>query len=338
MPGGGACRAVLRGTDALRVPLLAAAVLAGVSPGAGRVAAQAPGLPEHAPLNPLVAARTVLATVPYREPAAGWRLTLLAEYGSAAEVDVRARAAYVLDAEIYRLGIEIRRDLGTTYFVAAQADVSGAHAGIGDAFFDGFHELIRHRHAARAARPRNEYDYVIRLEDGVRLDHAAVAMAFGDVRLAAGRRHRDGLQSQLSLTLPTSTAPPGFRRGAPGVALVHTLRAHLGRHFVYEGSLGTGYTPRHGVLSALQRPFATSASSGVQVHGWRGHSLYARLFQHSPVYRDVGLPELRGGELTIDIGAILVTRGGRVWRLGLVEDTRLTDGGIDLIVKLSTSR
>jgi hypothetical protein len=293
--------------------------------------------PEYFPLNPTIAARSSLSAFPFLTPHAGWRVTWSLEYGSAVELDAGQDAAYVLDAELYRSELAATRAVGASGFVLLQGGIMGAHAGFGDAFFDWFHERIRHRQWARDNRPRNVFAYEVALPTGERVDARPVRLALTDVRAGVGRRHGRHLQSVLTVTLPLATAPTPYRRGAPSLALVNSLRVPIHDRLTYEASLGAGYTPAAGVLAAAQRSAAYSASSGLRIRVWREHAVYGSLFYHSPTYRAVGLPELTGGELSVAFGAMFVGGRGRQWHVGLVEETRTTDASIDLILKLGTS-
>jgi hypothetical protein len=299
------------------------------------------GLPDHAPLNPIIASRSGLSTFGWRAAATGWRGAIGVVYGSATELDLHDGSYYVLDGELLRIDLAATRDVGASTFVLLDTGVTAAHAGVGDALFDGFHRLIRHDHAARDSRPRDSFAYVIELPDREPIRYTTAPLSMSDVRIGVGRRHggrvRGRVQSLAYATLPTATAPVGYRRGVVTAGVINTVRARPASRVAYEGTLGAAWAPRHGPLAVLQRTALLSASSGVRIGVRDWLDLYGLLFYHSPVHGDVGLPELRGADLTIDFGIVITDGSGRQWRVGLVEDTRLTDGGIDLIAKVGVS-
>jgi hypothetical protein len=115
---------------------------------------------------------------------------------------------------------------------------------------------------------------------------------------------------------------------------VNTLRRQLAPKLLYEGSLGLGFTPRHGELLQGQREVFLAATSGLRVRIWDRHSVFGNLFYHSPYYQNTTLPALDGRELSLDFGWILETGGGDEWRFGLTEDLEPGGPGVDLVVRV----
>src|SRR5689334_6457286 len=92
---------------------------------APRLAAQ--GLPAFAPINPMATSRSGVYFEPYQDvrPRA-WMLGLDVDYASAIEYNERAGAEYVLDAELLRLDLAARHDLGPRSFVQLDLNARGA--------------------------------------------------------------------------------------------------------------------------------------------------------------------------------------------------------------------
>ena len=149
-----------------------------------------------------------------------------------------------------------------------------------------------------------------------------------------GIRPAPGVQSVLSVTLPTATGPSGYGKGVPSVALLNSLRAPITSRLTYEGSLGLGITPTSGPLSALQRTTFLGLSSGLRQRVWGAQSLFVNLFYHSPYYSQTSLPALDRRELSLDFGWILATGGGAEWRMGLTEDLEPGGPGVDLVLRV----
>jgi Protein of unknown function (DUF3187) len=300
--------------------------------------APAQGLPPYAPINPVADSRTSLGFEPYRMPQPDrWSLGLALDYASAVEVYTASHASYVLDAELLRLRLRVARDLSPSVFVMADAAAQGSYAGFLDGFLDWYHSLLGITLEARQERPRNAFLYRLQMPDEAVRTRRPSDLFLGDVRLAAGVRRGPHLQAIASVTLPTATGPAGYGRGVVSAGVVTTVHAAVAKPLIYEGSLGLGYTPTHGDLTAYQRTTFVSASSGVRWRFWGRQSLYGNLFYHSPYYHDTTIPSLDRRELSLDFGWMLATRSGREWRLGLTEDVEPSGPAIDLVFRLGVT-
>lgn len=292
------------------------------------------GLPEMAPLNPVSSSRSGLYFQPYREPAPGkWVGVMALDYASVIEYNQLPGASYVLDSELLRLSLGLSRDLGSRTFVALGASLDGAYAGFMDGFLDWYHGALGITMRERDSRPKDRFLYAIALPDGSTVSRKPSNLFLQDVRVGVGRRHTSTTQSVLSVTLPTSTGPLGYGRGVISLSLLNTVRADFDPHVMYEGSLGLGFTPTRGLLPARQHQTFISASSGIRAHVWGRQSLFANLFYHSPYYHDTTLPSLDRRELSLDFGWILQNRQGHEWRIGLTEDLEPGGPGVDLVFR-----
>jgi hypothetical protein len=255
------------------------------------------------------------------------------DYASVIEYNRLPQADYVLDSELLRLSLGLTRDLGSRTFLALGASLAGAYAGFMDGFLEWYHGALGIRVGEREERPRDRFLYAITLPDGSSVNRTRSDLFLQDMRVGLGIRHNSMLQSVVSVTLPTSTGPEGYGRGALSVGLLNTLRSHLTPGLVYEGSLGVGFTPRHGSLPENQRQVFLAATSGLRARVWGRQSLFANLFSHSPYYYDTTLPALDRRELSLDFGWILQTRGGGEWRIGMTEDLEPGGPGVDLVLR-----
>jgi hypothetical protein len=296
------------------------------------------GLPAFAPLNPVASSRSGVYFEPFRDSTPGrWSTTFAVDYASVIELNRMDRADYVLDSEILRLSFGATRDLGQRLFVQLGASLGGAYSGFMDGFFDWYHGALGIRIGERERRPQDEFLYTIALPDGRSITRSRNALFLGDVSVRLGRRHNSGFQSVLSVTLPTSTGPAGYGKEVPSLAVLNTFRAPLGTKLQYEGGLGVGLTPSHGVMERYQRTAFLGVSSGLRRQLWGSHSIYANLFYHSPYYHGTSFPALDRRELSLDFGWILGTRNGAEWRMGLTEDLEPGGPGIDLVFRAGTT-
>jgi hypothetical protein len=303
--------------------------LASARPAAGQ------GLPVYAPINPVAASRSGVYFQPFREPLPGrWTGSLSLDYASTVELYDSPYASHTLDSEILRLRLGVGRDLGPRTFLLADAEVGGAYAGFLDGFLDWYHRAFGLRVEARDARPRNAFRYEIVLPSGRSVLRSPSDFFLGDVRFGVGYRFGRSIQSVLSVTLPTSTAPIGYGRGVASVSLLNTLHLRPHPRLVLEGGLGLGYTPSHGDLREVQHEAIASTSAGARYRFWGRQSLFANLFYHSPYYHDTTLPGLDRHELSLDFGWLLATRAGGDWRIGMTEDLYPAGPAIDLVFRL----
>ncbi|MGH7516189.1 MAG: DUF3187 family protein [Gemmatimonadales bacterium] len=297
------------------------------------------GLPAWAPINPAAASRSALGFQPYVDPAPGrWRASIRLDYGSAIEYNLPfPQPSWLLDAELMRLELGVVRDLGSRTFAIAELPVLGAYDGFLDGFLEWYHDLFGIAMPERDARPRNAFAYDLTAPSGTRVVRDRSGLFLGDLRLGVGYRFNSVLQTVGSVTLPTSIGPDGYGRGTVSVNAVTTLRAPFSSRFIYEGSLGVGFTPSEGALADFHRELFLSATSGLRFRFWGRQSLFANFFYHSPYYDDVMLPALDQHDLALDFGWILATRGGREWRIGMVEDLEPSGPGIDLVFRLGAT-
>ena len=301
--------------------------------------ALAQGLPAWAPISPAAGSRSGLLFQPFVDPAPGrWRPSVGLEYASAIEYNLPAeQPSWLLDTELLRVQFGVVRDLGPRTFVLAEVPVFGAYDGFLDGFLEWYHDLFGIEMPERDARPKNAFAYELAGPSGGRLIRERSGLFLGDVRLGMGYRYNPLLQTVASVTLPTSTGPDGYGRGTLSLNAVTTLRTALSSRFVYEGSVGLGYTPSEGEFTEFQRELFLSATSGLRFRFWGRQSLFANFLYHSPYYENVMLPALDRRELSLDFGWILATRSGREWRIGMVEDLEPSGPGIDLVFRFGAS-
>lgn len=302
---------------------------------------RAQSLPLLHPINPAAESRSGLYFQPYVPPAPRWHVALGVDYGSMAELNFRftqADTAYLLDAEALRVNLSATRDIGAGKFVMAEAWFGGSYNGFLDGFLNWYHRLFGIYMPEREDRPKNSFAYQYKFPDTRQLRFGAHGAYLGDVRFGIGRRHNDRAQTVLSLTLPTSTAGPGYDRGTISVNLLNTLRVPITPRLVYEGSANIGYTPRHGPLRSIQRELFVLGTSGFR---WRTVGRlwsFGNLYLHSPYYTSqTEAGQLQRIELTLDFGWIIRSKSGREFRFGMTEDLQPGGPAVDANFRLGYS-
>lgn len=156
-----------------------------------------------------------------------------------------------------------------------------------------------------------------------------------DVTLGLGVRNTPTIQTLVFVTLPTTTHQRGYGRGTFSANGIVTMRRELGERLLYEGSVGVGWTPRHGGLEEFQRTTFWSLSSGLRFRFWGRQALFFNVFRQSGNYQDTQTEVLDGSELTADMGFIL--RPGRnapALILALTEDLLPSGPAVDATFRI----
>jgi hypothetical protein len=302
---------------------------------AGALHLDAQGLPPYASVNPMVFSRTGLATLPYMMPRKGWHISVITDYANSIEYASNQSVDYLLDAELLRAEVTVTRDLRPNVFVLVQGSVNGAYDGFLDGFLDWYHNLTGLHVSARGLRPTNQFGYQLGWPGASQYVFEQSRAYLGDLRLGTGFRHSLHWQTLVSVTIPTSTGPAGFRRSVVTGNASTVLRSNFGGgRFTYEGSLGVGYAPAHGDLAELQHTTFLMVSQGLRGRVAGPFHLYTNLLYHSRLYHDTKTPSLDRRELTLDVGGIFKFERGPEWILGMVQDLDPSGPAIDVDVRL----
>jgi hypothetical protein len=314
---------VLRPIIALALALLTPAALA------------AQGLPAFRPINPAAASRSGLGFEPFREPVPGrWQADAGVEYASTIEFNQIADASYFLDSELLRARATVYRDLSPRAFLLAEAELLGAYDGVLDGFLEWYHGLLGITIPERERRPKNHFRYAADLPGRSLVLRRAGDLFLGDLRLGVGLRPHPRLQTVLSLTLPTTSGPPGYGREVISASLLNTLRVPVSPRLLLEAGLSGGYTPATGTLESAERELFGAGNAGLRWRFWGRLSVFGNLFLHSPYYHDTDIPALDRRELSFDFGWILATEHGRELRIGMTEDLEPGGPAVDLIFRI----
>jgi hypothetical protein len=299
--------------------------------------AAAQSLPVLHSANPVAESRSGLYFQPLVQPHRGWRPSLSLDYSSMIEINLRETAldtAYMVDAEVLRLNLNVTRDLDARTFLLGEAWVGGSYAGFLDGFLEWYHGIFGIRYPERDFRDRNGYAYFYEFPGGDTIRYKSKSFGLGDMRFGIGRRFGRRGQSVLSLTVPTSTLGDGFGRKTVSLSLLNTIRVDVTPRLVYEGSANLGFTPRQGELEPVQNQLFVLATSGFRWRTFGGFWSFANLYLHSPYYHDAEAKQLDGTDLTIDFGWMIRGKSGREFRFGMTEDLMPSGPGIDATFRL----
>ena len=177
--------------------------------------------------------------------------------------------------------------------------------------------------AERESRPRDRFLYEVTLPDGRSIQRSSSKLFLEDLRLGLGLRPTTGLQTALSVTLPTATGPGGYGRGVPSLNLLNTVGAVINPRVTmkqHRSGLypGTATWPHSNDRSSLRSPPAFGSLL------WSTTRCSPTLLYHSPYYHTAPLAGVGPARALLGFGWIVKTRNGREWRLGM---TRTGDGG-----------
>jgi hypothetical protein len=300
-------------------------------------ALEAQSLPVLHPANPVAESRSGLYFQPLVTPRRGWNVALGVDYSSMIELNLRSVAtdtAYIVDAEMLRVNLNVTKDLDPRTFLLGEAWVGGSYDGVLDGFLEWYHGLFGIRYPERDDRARNRFAYYYENTDGDTVRFRKKGFGLGDLRLGLGRRWGAKAQSVVSVTLPTSTLGDGFGRKTVSVSLLNTFRTPVTPRLLYEGSLNVGYTPKQGELDPIQNSAFLLATSGFRWRTFGGFWSFANLYLHSPYYHDAVANQLDGTDLTIDFGWMIRGKSGREFRFGMTEDLMPGGPGIDATFRL----
>lgn len=276
--------------------------------------AAAQGLPAYVPINPATTSRSALYFQPYEAPAPGWRATVQFDWSNMVEYDFKGYTEFnpeywLLDAEVLRLDLTLVRDFGPANFVLLSAGAARVQDGLLDDFFNWYHDLTGLPWGSRALRPNNEFAYGMHLPEGEEVLRGKPGLMFTDLKVGLGVRNTPTIQTLVFVTLPTTTHQRGYGRGVVSANGIITARSQLSERLRYEGSIGFGWTPRHGDMDEFQKTIFWSGSSGLRLRFWGPQAMFFNGFYQTASYRDTSMRTLDRAEFTADMGFLI--RPGR---------------------------
>lgn len=295
-------------------------------------------IPAFSSLNPSMLARSGVLSEPFRLPRPGWSIEASASYANIIEYDYSGRSVQLLDAEVARVALGLRRDVARDAWVSGSIGITAAHNGHFDGFLDWYHERIGFPMWERDERPTNVFADTLILNGKVVRAHSRGSTALSDVRLSGGLRWSPAAQTVLTVTLPTAPSSSLDHRGVGTVNAIQTFRRRISDRALVELSGGVGYSARSGPASSVQRRWNAGGSLATRLRMTGGHALYGLVFYHSSPYVSTGLSTQDSGELSTDFGYVYRWADGRELRLGLTEDIYRLDQGVDVGVRLSFVR
>lgn len=267
-------------------------------------------------------------------------LRILSAYSSIYEVGHGPAGAVSFDGELWRTSAMLRTGLGAATDLEIELPVLYASSGFLDVFVETWHAALGLPNSGRDSRP--QFDYDMRVTAGSEEAYALTEdrVGIGDVPIVLTRRVLDprgsapGVYVQAAVELPTGSEADGFGNGEIDWALGVGLEASVG-DWTLGG--GAGWTDRRSSTDFAAA--GLEVDDGFAVHAdaeWRwvpGSSVLAGLRYENAVSPSLGIEELGGDVLELDLGFALDGAGRSRWIVGFSEDL-IAESGPDFTALL----
>jgi len=213
----------------------------------------------------------------------------------------------LLDAETYRLGLQIRYGVRDWLEVGAEIPLVGHAGGFLDNIIEKFHQIFMFPDGDRIDDETNKVEFFYARDDEVVFDYRRSGYGLGDVTLSSALRlwNRPGpkgedLALRFGLKLPTGDSKAWRGSGAVDLSLQldGTKRLMvLDYPMALFASLGGAYLGEGDLLPEQQRSVAGFAGLGVAVEALDSLAIHLQLDGHTALFRDSDLREIKWGGL-----------------------------------------
>lgn len=279
-----------------------------------------------------VARFAALPTPSATGPVQGPLVTL--DWTSESLIDQADGETLVLDGEILRLGLQYRWQWSGLE-LGVELPLLLAGGGVLDSAIESWHDFFGLPNGGRENLDRDDYGYSYQRDGATVFDIRGGDNTIGDVRLRAARCDDSGGCLRAMLQLPVGDEDEllgGDLGGAAWYEQAYTLDP--ARRWTGVVAAGVSAQRATGPLEALQNevvPFGW-ASIGYAITQTIDTGL--QFYAHAPLYDDSGLKVFSdpGGQLSF--GLTWRQYGGKVWRLGVVEDL-ITESSPDFVIHFS---
>ncbi len=267
-------------------------------------------------------------------------LQVLSAYSSIFEVGSGPAGSVSFDGELWRTSAFVRTGLGERTDVEIEIPFLYASSGFLDVFIETWHGLLGLPDSGRETRP--QFDYDMRLTAGGEDVFELTGNRFGlcDIPITLTQRVIDARGAAPSVyvsglvELPTGSEDDGFGNGAlewgVGVGLESTVD-----DWSFGG--GVGWNDRVRPTSFVAADLDVDDGIGVRADAeWRWtpeSSLLIGLRFENAVSDDLGIEELSGDVLELDLGVAIDDRWDGRWIFGFAEDL-LSKSGPDFTAML----
>jgi hypothetical protein len=280
-------------------------------------------------------------TAPPREN----ELRFVNTYSNIFEDGTGPKGSVTLDGELLRSSVILRRGVAERTDIELELAAMFGTSGFLDVFIENWHDALGFANSGREDRPQFAYDMTVSAGGETVYDLEGDEVGFCDLPLTLThallepRPGRIGLALQAAVEFPTGSESGGYGNGELDWGVALASEYELGAWVL---GAGVSYVGR-GRASAFEE-------AGLEVddplQGWlstewrcaRTLSLVAVLRYEQSVSDDLGIEELSGEVLELDLGLVRDLPGGaRLW-LGFGEDLIAASGpDITLFLGVTTS-
>ncbi len=268
-------------------------------------------------------------------------LRVQSAYSSIFEVGNGPAGSVSFDSEIWRTSTLLRTGIDGRTDVEVEIPIVYATSGFLDVFIEAWHAVLGLPDQGRETRPHFDYDMRITADGREAYALAGNEVGLGDVPIVVTRRVIDGRGSapsvfvQGAVELPLGDEADGFGNGALDWGLGAGLESRLDDDWTLGG--GLGWTDRVRPTSFVAT--GLEVDDGFALHAdaeWRWlatSSLLLGLRYENAVSQSLGIEELGGDVLEVDVGVAIDGAGRSRWLLGFSDDA-LSQSGPDFTAML----
>lgn len=254
-------------------------------------------------------------------------LRVLSAYSSIFEVGDGDAGSVSFDGELWRTSAMLRFGVASRTDLEIEVPVVYATSGFLDVFIETWHAVLGLPNSGRGSRPRFDYDMRVTAgsEEAYALEGDSVGL--GDVPIVLTQRVLDAdgcgpaVFLQAAIELPTGSEQDGFGNGEIDWALGLGLEMSVS-DWTFGGGLGwtdrgrpTGF-----VATGLEVEDGFAAHVDAEWRWLPASSLLAGLRYENAVSQSLGLEELGGDVVELDLGVAIDGAGRSRWIVGFSED------------------
>lgn len=267
-------------------------------------------------------------------------LRVVSAYSSIFEVGDGTAGAVSFDGELWRTSALFRTGLSASTDLEVEVPFVYASSGFLDVFIETWHALLGFPDGGRETRPQFDYDMDITALGQEAWQMTGNRLGLGDVPIVVTHRFVDARRATPAVfvsgavELPVGSEEDGFGNGEIDWGLGVGLESHVTD---WTFGAGAGWTDR-----ARPQSFARvgmDVEDGFAAHlssEWRWSatsSLLLALRYENAVSKDLGIEELGGNVLELDMGVVFDVGAASRWTLAFSEDL-ISESGPDFTAAL----